>query len=74
MMRIFVKAKPLARQEKVVKVDDNNFVVWVKEPPTKGLANKAIIKKLADYFSTSMGNIKIISGFTSRKKIVEIRK
>ena len=32
-MKIFVKAKPLAKKDKIEKVSDNNFVVWVKESP-----------------------------------------
>ena len=45
------------------------MIVKVKEPPTKGKANKAVIKVLARYFNA---NVRIISGTKSRKKIVEI--
>lgn len=72
-MKIFVKAKPLAKEEKVEKIDDNHFIVWVKEPPFKGLANKAIIKVLSDYFLTRSDNIRMISGFASRNKLLEIK-
>ena len=41
-MKINVKAKPSAREEKVEKIDENNFVVSVTEPPEKGKANNAI--------------------------------
>lgn len=73
-MKIFVKAKPDSKEAKVDKIDDNNFLVAVKEPPVKGLANRAIIAALADYFGISAAQIKIVSGFSSRKKIAEIFK
>jgi len=72
-MKIFVKAKPRAKIEKVEKVDDKNFVVFVKELPIKGRANQAIINALAKYFKTSPSRVKIISGHTSKQKVIEIK-
>lgn len=71
-MRIFVKAKPSAKEERVEKIDENNFVVSVKEPPVKGKANEAIRNALAMYFKTSSSRVRIISGYSSRNKIIEI--
>jgi len=88
-MRIFVKAKPRAKKEKIVlqQVQDNpersrrvekiggtHFVVWVKEPPIKGKANKAIAKKLAEYFKVSQSQIVLRAGFSSKNKVFEISK
>jgi hypothetical protein len=73
-MKIFVKVKPKAREEKIIKLSDTNFKVSVKEAPEKGRANRAVLKVLADYFGTSPSNIKIISGSTSKLKVIEIRK
>jgi len=71
-MKINVKAKPGAREEKVEKIDDNNFVVSVKEPPEKGKANDAIRNALAVYFKTASARVKIVSGYSSRNKVIEI--
>ena len=71
-MKINVKAKPSAREEKVEKIDDQNFVVSVKEPPEKGKANDAIRNALAVYFKTGSSRVKIVSGYSSRNKIIEI--
>lgn len=71
-MKIFVKAKPCAREVKIEKIDDSHFIVSVKEPPIKGRANFAIINALAEYFSVEKEKVKIISGYTARQKIVEI--
>ena len=72
-MKISVKAKPGAREESVERVDDSNYVVSVKEQPEKGKANNAIRNALAVYFKTGSANVKIISGFSSRNKIIEIK-
>ena len=71
-MRINVKAKPNAREESVEKISDTDFVVSVKEPPVKGMANRAVINALAVHFGIGSVRVKIISGHTSRQKVVEI--
>ena len=71
-MKINVQARPGAREEKVEKIDEGNFRVWVKEPPVQGKANAAIIRALAGYFGVSQSQVRIVSGYTSRAKIIEI--
>ena len=71
-MRISVKAKTNAKKESVEKLSDNEFVVSVKEPPIDGRANWAIARAIADYFGVSPSRISIISGQTSKNKILEI--
>lgn len=77
-MKISVKAKPNSHEEKIDppspggfgEAKENWYTVYVKEPPVNSLANKAILKALRKYFHTS--NVRIVSGHTSRNKIVEI--
>lgn len=83
-MRIFVKAKPKARAEKVelvsqetlgfddVKGEPAVYKVSVTEPPVGGKANEAIIKALAAYFDIAPNRVQLISGPTSRQKVFEI--
>jgi uncharacterized protein (TIGR00251 family) len=71
-MIIHVRAKPSSREEKVEKIDEQNYVVSVKEPPIKGKANEAIRNALAVYFKTGSSCVKIVSGYSSRNKIIEI--
>ncbi len=68
-VRIFVKAKPNAKEERVEKIDDTHFVVAVKEPPKQGRANAAIAHALIEYFKKP---VRLVSGFSSRQKIFEI--
>lgn len=71
-MKIFVQVKPKAREEKIMKLSDTYFKVWVKELPEKGKANRAVIKVLADYFKVGQSDVEIILGSTSKIKIVKI--
>lgn len=71
-MRINVKAKLHAHEEKVLKIDQDTFVVAVKEPPVDGKANAAIEKALANYFDVSKSRVHIVSGHSAKQKIVEI--
>ena len=71
-MKIFVRVKPAAKEEKVEKIDDANFKVQVKEPPVEGRANAAVIKALTEYFGVAQSDVRIVSGFTSRIKTIEI--
>ena len=71
-MKIFVTAKPKAHQASVTKVSENNFIVAVREPPIEGRANRAILAALAEYFKVAPSQVRLISGHTSRQKLVEI--
>lgn len=71
-MKIIVKAKPNSRENRVQKIDESNFVVFIKEAPREGRANEAIIKLLAKYFNTSPLLVEILSGRNARTKVIKI--
>ncbi len=71
-MKIIIKAKPGAREDKIEKIDEANYIVHVKAAPVDGKANAAIIKLLAEYFDISPSLVEIISGHMARVKVVEI--
>ncbi len=71
-MRIFVKVKPNSKVEKIEKIDETHFSVSVKAPPVEGKANEAVIELIANYFNVPRSRVKIISGFSSRNKVIEI--
>ena len=71
-MKIIVKTKPGSKNDKIEKIDENNYLVSVKELPVNGQANAAVIKLLADYFDISPSLVEIISGFMARVKVIEI--
>ncbi|MEM2954095.1 MAG: DUF167 domain-containing protein [Candidatus Bathyarchaeia archaeon] len=59
-------------QNDFIKVEGNSIVVGLKSKPEKGRANIELIKKLAKHFKVHASQVKIVSGLTSRKKIVEV--
>jgi uncharacterized protein (TIGR00251 family) len=70
-MKIQVKVKPSSRTEEVSREGDS-FTVKVKEPPTEGKANQAVIKLLAGHFGVPQSQVRILSGFRSRNKVIEV--
>ena len=72
-VKIFVTAKPNARERAVEKTDETHFVVSVVEPPVHGKANRAICEALADHFSVGVSRVRLVSGFASRQKVFEIQ-
>ncbi len=73
-MKIIVKAKPGAKEDKIEKVDEANYIVHVKAFAIDGKANAAIIKSLADYFDIAPSLVEILSGHMARVKVVEIHR
>jgi uncharacterized protein len=85
-MKIFVKAKAGAREEKIVPpaqklwAENENresgekewYKVSVKEPPMQGKANEAIGRALAGYFKVAPSQVRLISGSSSKQKVFEI--
>jgi uncharacterized protein (TIGR00251 family) len=71
-MKINVKVKLRSKEEKIEKIDDDNFVVWIKELPVENRANEAIIGILSGYFNIPKANISIVSGRKSKHKTIEI--
>lgn len=71
-MRMDIKVKAGKNEGKVIKRDFAKYEVWVKSPPTKGLANKELIKVLANYFNVKPYNLRIVKGFRSPEKIIEL--
>lgn len=73
-MKISVTVKTKKKEEKVEAINNNEFIVSVKEAPIEGRANQAMIKSLAEYFNVAKSDINIISGLNSKHKIIEIDK
>jgi uncharacterized protein (TIGR00251 family) len=70
-MKIQVKVKPSSRTEEVSQEGDS-FIIKVKEPPREGRANQAVIKLLAEHFGVPRSQVRILSGFRSRNKVIEV--
>ena len=71
-MRIEIKVIARAKKEIVEKISKNSYRIKVSSPPEKGKANKRVIELLALEFGVKRQDIKIISGQTANRKILEI--
>jgi len=76
-MRIFAKAKTGARVSKIEEIkesrgNEKHLIVYVREKPIDGSANKAIIKALAEYFRVPAYAITLVSGSFYKEKVFEI--
>ena len=70
-MTIQVKVKPNSKTQEVSQ-EGNSFAVKVKEPAREGRANQAVIELLAEHLGVRKSKIRILSGFGSRNKVVEV--
>lgn len=68
-MKFKIKVHPNSSQEKIVKKSDSEFEVWIKEKPIDGKANVYIEKFLKKELKKE---VKIIAGFNSKIKIINI--
>jgi len=55
-----------------IKINGNNIEIGVMNKPEKGKANIEIIKKIAKLFDIPSSRVKILSGFSSRNKVIEV--
>ena len=72
MMKIFVKAKPSAKCDRIERIDASHATVWVRAPAKGGRANAAIEQSLADYLNIPPSRVRVTKGFTSSAKVVEM--
>jgi hypothetical protein len=70
-MRFSVKVIPKSSRQGV-KIDGNVIKVWLHAAPADGRANEELVRTLANLFSVSKNRVTIVSGFSSRIKIVDI--
>ena len=73
-VRFSVRLQPRASKNEIAGLQGSSLKVRVTAPPVEGLANKALIDFLSHSLKTSRRNVCIISGHTSRTKVVEISK
>lgn len=71
-MYIKVKVQAGAKKEIVEQKNNNTYLISVKEPAERNLANKRICEILASLFNISIKNIKIISGHQNPSKILSV--
>lgn len=71
-MRFTVRLQPRASKNEIAGLHGDALRVRVTAPPVDGLANEALIDFLSQALGISRRNVCIVSGFTSRTKVVEV--
>jgi len=67
-----VKIVPGSSKNKIVGVYNDALKISITAPPVEGKANKKCIAYLAKYFDVAKSKIEIISGQTSKNKLIKI--
>jgi uncharacterized protein (TIGR00251 family) len=67
-VKVTIKVKPKSSRSEIVKEEDS-YVAYLKSVPDKGKANMELLKIAKKYFGKE---IKIVRGFTSKTKVLEI--
>ena len=71
-MKIFVRVKPNAKVDEIESINGSHYAVRLKATPVQGKANEALIALLAEHLDIARSRIRLISGFSSRQKVIEI--
>ena len=71
-MRIRVRVKPGAREERVSREPDGSLLVSVAARAQEGKANEAVVKVVAKALHVPKSSVRIVSGLSSRTKMLEV--
>lgn len=72
-IRLAIKVIPRASRTEVRgRMADGTLKIALKAPPADGKANRELQKFLAGEFGTVLSSIKLLSGITSRRKLVSV--
>lgn len=76
-MRVFARVQPNSRVVKVEEIKTSlgnakQFFIRVREKPINGMANKAVLRALAEHFKIPAYKIKLISGSSHKEKVFEV--
>ena len=72
MARLSLRVSPGSTKTAVVGRYGEGWKLRVAAPAESGQANDAVVRLLADVLSLSVQRVEIVSGQTSRNKVVEI--
>ncbi len=67
-----IRIQPRASKNEIVMMEGGGLKIRLTAPPVDGAANEALVKFLAGALSIPKSHVEIVSGHTSREKIVRI--
>ncbi|MEA5097237.1 MAG: DUF167 domain-containing protein [Burkholderiaceae bacterium] len=72
-IRMAVQIAPNAKKTEVIGLVDDALKLKLHAPPVDGKANEALIRFIAESLSVPKSAVSITHGFTSKRKLLEIR-
>jgi uncharacterized protein (TIGR00251 family) len=70
-MKVRVDVKPNSKTPGIELVE-GRLIVRVKEPPTEGKANEAVLRAVADFYRVAQRDVRLVSGGSGRRKVLEV--
>jgi len=67
-----VKVYPRSRNQGIEEENPGELRLKVQSPPSKGEANREVIKLVASHFGLSPSRVKIVRGLKSRQKLLSL--
>jgi len=71
-VKLRIRVQPNARETAIERLSDGSLKIKVTAPAHEGKANRAVVEALAEHFSVPKNRVRILTGLTSRSKLVEI--
>ncbi|PJZ43827.1 DUF167 domain-containing protein [Leptospira brenneri] len=71
-MKLTIKVKPNNKKPGLEFVSESECIAKLKSPPVDGKANEELIVQLAKHFRIPKSNVEIVSGLSSKTKVVSI--
>jgi len=71
-MKVSATVRANSKFQKIEKLGEHEFKLWVRPPARDGLANGAVIKLLSEYLGIPKSRISIEKGHTSKNKVILI--
>jgi uncharacterized protein (TIGR00251 family) len=65
-----IKVQARARKPGLEKVSSGEYKIRVSAPPSRGEANREVVKTLASHFGLPPSKVKIVRGQKSQRKLV----
>ena len=69
-MRLKIKVQPNSGRQEIQQISKDKYKVFLKKSPENNKANEELIKLLSKHLHSK---VNIIKGFTSKRKLIEIK-
>lgn len=71
-VRISVYVQPRASKTSIAGMHDGSIKIRLAAPPVEGAANAALIAFIAERVGVARSRVRLVSGASSRRKVIEI--